>query len=205
MKTLKATKIGILALSIFSFTFFVGCKDDPPTQCDCEYFVGFEDWKLGNVALLPDVYTSVHYQESDIKFWAKFDLGVMDTIAMNIDSMKLGSYALAPSTGWTTDECLNYDGSILVCGFDKIKVDFDDIPFSNKKVEFDVNFDQSHWQASANPFEINGNDINTMPSGVTMKIDQLTNGCHITLEGPIDYIEWDGWETGHDNLCVNKL
>lgn len=139
------------------------------------------------------VYNSHFYIDNAIYFRAKYH-----EYSMNIPAVPTVDIYSASTSGWSAYNP-NFSGNVLGLGDVDVQADFTTFSYPNKLIEFDIS---SVDMAVVNPFNVNGAGYATLPSGVIYNITSLSPGYHVQITGNINTVEFHGWETAIDNLCV---
>lgn len=172
--------------------------------------IDFNDTNLvvGNIPTNDTTYNSVDYSSQGVDFSVKYEDHTGSWPPLQ------GSYQIKDSTGgWSHifDMHPNFSGSMWWLGNVAVKIDLNNISYTNKKVTFDIsNQGTSSLFLLQNPFRVNGMNENTLPAGVTYSYNYVglaANGdssYQVEINGPITTLEWYGFEVGFDNLCVDS-
>lgn len=168
----------------------------PPTAAGC---IDFTDTVLS--ASIPTAqvnFGAAWYINGGISFRTKYtDFDGM----LNNGSVAIADHVVAGYTG--SNGSTNFAGNIFYQGHAVTEVDISGLSGANHSVEFDVNYIAN--DGTANPFNVNGQGVGALPSWVTYTVTALTNGFHVTLEGPITTFELAGHELALDNLCLQEV
>ncbi len=103
----------------------------------------------------------------------------------------------------------DFDQNLMYMGDISLQLDFTNLSTGNKTISFDYSNSWPTAHTLANAFKVNGAGTSTLPSGVTYTFTLLGNAgngqpCyHVEISGPINTIEWRGFEIAYDNLCID--